>query len=304
MEEQFYEDLIRILNPKETLDPKEKAKNNEIIELRNKLKALFETLKVENNELKKALINIKRQIEEINSKYFLKLDNIIKDGKINPVELDFALRIIYPTERTKNQIEAANNLRKINSEINEVKRDIDEVEILYRKLEKLINELEEQLKHNINPIHFIKRKKRKDKITQIKNEIKSLIEKANNENNKYFQELKQKIDNNEFDKAKIYLKGIIDLIIEKANSKIKKKEYEKNKIKKKSGLTDEQIKNIISIESYNCIHILAHKLARFDLTKSMIIILELINQIEQKEYNETKIEEAKEAISEIDRKRK
>lgn len=315
MEEQFYEDLISILNTKETLKPHEQKLNNKIIKLRESLKALFNTIKseqsknnIEFSDLKKSLIqNIKKQIEEINNSYFLRLGHIIKDEKINMEELAFALRIIYPTERTKDQLEKVHELKKIDLEVQKSQEDLENIKDLSEIIKKLINELQDKIKTNISPIHFIKRKNRKKEILEIKNRIEKLIEKIMSKTNRHYnnlQELKRKIDSNNLDEAETLLIKIVESLIKSSEDKKIKMENDKTRIKKKIGLTDKQIENITSTEAKSCIYILIHKTIKSNLTKGMIIILELINQIEQNDYTRLNITQIGTAITDIEKEKR
>lgn len=274
--EEFYKDLARILSTKE-------EKNNKLEVLKDKIRALFNTIKYESSNklnqsvIKKALIEeIKKAIEEINQQQHLKLGDLISDGKINEKELEFAYGLIYTTDRIKSQIRTADKLVKTQREIEEVQNKLRDLQDLDGFLIK-INELIENLKQENAKKTIFKSKKRK-KIEELKLQI---IEKLNKSHLFNPETIIKKINNGDLDGAQNSLKNIAKSLIEKLNKRINDLNKKKKNLKETIEFTDEQIKKLTSIFENSYVYVITHDMIiKKDLTKDLIIILILLAKIE------------------------
>lgn len=274
--EEFYKDLARILST-------ENQKDNELEIIKEKIKALFNEIKHETSnksdqsDKKKELIEeLKKHIERINIQYHLKLDPIIKDGKINKKELEFACELIYQNSVTKSQIKIANKLVKIEREIEEAQKRLQNLQNLDNFVIE-INKLIENLKQEKAKKTLFKSKKRR-KLEGLK---KQIIEKLNKNHLFDSEQIIKKINNEDLDSAQKSLKNIKNFLIEELNKKINELNKKKRDLKKEINFTDEQIKNLTSIFENSYVYVITHDMIiKKDLTKDIIVILMLLEEIE------------------------
>ena len=295
MEEQFYKDIIEALKTKKTLNPREQKKNQEIENIRNKLKALFYVLEQElisenksTTQKKEEIIKeIKKIIEEIDKVYHLKLDTIIQNEIINQEELKFAYELIYPNNETKEKMHKSQKLVETQKKIKQIGRKTKELEEKVSEILELLNQVSIlNKKRNQRFIFNKKREMLNEKIEKIKTTLKKEFNKYKDlYGQKELLELLKMLNNNDFDSIEKEVLKIKELIINKIKSRIRELTKEEKKAKE-NGFTEEQIDGLTSIFSKKYTYALTHKsVVTHKKTKDIILILILINEIEKENPN-------------------
>ena len=287
--EELYKDILNALNKIPTIEIRKKQENEKISLLEPYIKKIINP-KTDKKERQEIIEKLKNEIEEISKTSRLRIEKIIKDGKIDNKELNIALEIIYDTPKSKHIFEQIGKYRESNYKLSLTINNIKEKENIKNQIKNLIQEIKntQEKPYSKNLIkNIIEKQKRKKKINNIKQELIHLIKKIIKDKNE-LEELEKIINQKKLNKNKLN-----EIIEEKIENIIKQLEHEKKRITKENSenyssirIEKETLDRIINLDKNDYLSFIAqnnfrkNKMKKNEFISRIILIIKFIELVE------------------------
>lgn len=269
--EQFYEDIVNLLNPKKEIEYKKNIKNRDFQPIISEIKELIEIIKKnpEKKEEQQEIINtIMKHIKEININHKLHIDKLIKNNKIDQEQLQFALDILNEKEETQEIIKKALQYAKQGNDI----PSFDKIKLIEKEIEDLknnaIDSIQEYHKSSQKKSGIIKRiiKKilKKEEKTDLLKNIEKIILKANiyNIDSSKISTLKKQMENGEkinLDKAISKIAKISSDILLKFKSNVDMQKEEQATFRRTIKIDQNKLNDITLLRNNSYLYAMTHK---------------------------------------------
>ncbi len=287
--EELYKDILNALNKIPTIEIRKKQENEKISLLEPYIKKIINP-KTDKKERQEIIEKLKNEIEEISKTSRLRIEKIIKDGKIDNKELNIALEIIYDTPKSKHIFEQIGKYRESNYKLSLTINNIKEKENIKNQIKNLIQEIKntQEKPYSKNLIkNIIEKQKRKKKINNIKQELIHLIKKIIKDKNE-LEELEKIIN-----QKKLNTNKLNEIIEEKIENIIKQLEHEKKRITKENSenyssirIEKETLDRIINLDKNDYLSFIAqnnfrkNKMKKNEFISRIILIIKFIELVE------------------------
>ena len=287
--EELYKDILNALNKIPTIEIRKKQENEKISLLEPYIKKIINP-KTDKKERQEIIEKLKNEIEEISKTSRLRIEKIIKDGKIDNKELNIALEIIYDTTKSKHVFEQIGKYRESNYKLSLTINNIKEKENIKNQIKKLIQEIKntQEKPYSKNLIkNIIEKQKRKKKINNIKQELIHLIKKIIKDKNE-LEELEKIIN-----QKKLNTNKLNEIIEEKIENIIKQLEHDKKRFTKENTenyssirIEKETLDRIINLDKNDYLSFIAqnnfrkNKMKKNEFISRIILIIKFIELVE------------------------
>ena len=287
--EELYKDILNALNKIPTIEIRKKQENEKISLLEPYIKKIINP-KTDKKERQEIIEKLKNEIEEISKTSRLRIEKIIKDGKIDNKELNIALEIIYDTPKSKHVFEQIGKYRESNYKLSLTINNIKEKENIKNQIKNLIQEIKntQEKPYSKNLIkNIIEKQKRKKKINNIKQELIHLIKKIIKDKNE-LEELEKIIN-----QKKLNTNKLNEIIEEKIENIIKQLEHDKKRFTKENTenyssirIEKETLDRIINLDKNDYLSFIAqnnfrkNKMKKNEFISRIILIIKFIELVE------------------------